>query len=360
VDPVNQARARIAFEAFPFVIMAAVAAVVVLVRQSIDALPLLSLGPAFATVTGELVNMLLTGGVALVLAPVLAIYRHAASSTAGVLALVTIAGVTAAGVIASSGLRRRKREVAELTAIAEVAQQILHHPVPDRVGQVRLAVNYISTTAGARIGGDLYEVVVTSADLRLIIGDVQGRGLQAVQTAATVLGAFREAAYDAPTLSLIADRIEASLARQADPGEQFVTAVLAQVSPNGSRIELLNRGHPPPLFLSRGTARFVEPTEACLPFGLADLARIHAEPTTIAFAHGDRVFFYTDGISEARSRSGDFFSLTRSHALAKVPEPSRALGRLRDEVVRHVGHPLDDDAAMLLLQHGKGVALSSW
>jgi len=66
-----------------------------------------------------------------------------------------------------------------------------------------MAVRYISASASAQIGGDLYAVIMTAGSVRLIVGDVQGKGLAAVQTAATVLGAFREAAYDAADLALI-------------------------------------------------------------------------------------------------------------------------------------------------------------
>jgi len=62
----------------------------------------------------------------------------------------------------------------------------------------------------------------------VIVGDVQGKGLDAVETAAVVLSAFREAAYDEPDLPRVADRIEKALARQLS-SEQFVTAILAEL-----------------------------------------------------------------------------------------------------------------------------------
>ena len=157
--------------------------------------------------------------------------------------------------------QRREHELAEVRAIAEVAQQVLLGPVPDSARSVRLAVRYMSATSHARIGGDLYEVVTGSTGMRLIIGDVQGKGLVAVKTAATVLGSFREVAPEASSLLVIADRIEVALARQLND-EQFVTAVLAEVSADGSRIKLLSCGHPPPLLITGHAGRFVEPADA--------------------------------------------------------------------------------------------------
>ena len=63
--------------------------------------------------------------------------------------------------------------------------------------------------AEARIGGDLYEAVNTAHGVRLLIGDVRGKGLLAVETAAAMLAAFREAAYEVYTLAEVARRINA-------------------------------------------------------------------------------------------------------------------------------------------------------
>jgi serine phosphatase RsbU (regulator of sigma subunit) len=193
-----------------------------------------------------------------------------------------------------------------------------------------------------------------SHGLRLIIGDVQGKGLSAVQTAATVLGSFRETAYDAPDLAAIAHRIEISLARQLS-SERFVTALLAHVTLDGSKVELLNCGHPPPLLVCDGESRFVEPGRSRLPLGLAQLAKSPCEPVTITLDYGDSILFYTDGIVEARNRAGEFFTLTGNSILSDGHDPERLLAHLSRAVLRHVGHPLDDDAAMLLLHRDPGV-----
>jgi serine phosphatase RsbU (regulator of sigma subunit) len=215
-----------------------------------------------------------------------------------------------------------------------------------------VAVRYISASAAARIGGDLYEVISAGRAVRLIVADVQGKGLAAVQTAALVLGAFREAAYDAAGLAEIAAQVECSLVRQAAP-EEFVTAVLAQISDGRPAIEILNCGHPPPLLLSGHTARFIEPCEAGLPLGLAQFAGRPRETAVINLRRGQRMLFYTDGISEARDRSGQFYPLDRCGALLDGQDLGAALDRLGDDVIRHVGHHLRDDATTLLISpHG--------
>jgi hypothetical protein len=91
--------------------------------------------------------------------------------TAGVIALGAIPGV-----IASAGRRRRERELADLKAIADAAQQILLRPVPPVIPPAGIAVRYVSAAASARIGGDLYEAVPAGGGVRLIVGDVLGKG----------------------------------------------------------------------------------------------------------------------------------------------------------------------------------------
>ena len=65
---------------------------------------------------------------------------------------------------------------------------------------------------------------------------------------------------------------------------------------------------------------------------------------------GDRILFYTDGVSEARGRSGEFFPLAQCRAVRGGGDPDQILDALSTEVLRHVGHALDDDAAMLLIR----------
>ena len=310
-------------------------------------MPLLSLGPALAAVSLRPVQTVLMGGLAMALSLLLAAYDGLLGSRQWFIALATIVGVTVTGVIASAGRQRREREFADVRAVAEVAQRVLLRPVPTGAGQVDVAVRYISAAAAARIGGDLYEVVVAGEDVRLIVADVQGKGLAAVQTASVVLGAFREAAYDAPDLGEIVARIELSLERQVSE-EEFVTAVLAQIAA-GDSIEILNCGHPPPLLLSRGSVRLAEPPETGLPLGLAHLAAAPRKPGVFPLRAGGLVLFYTDGISEARDKAGTFYPLDRCGAMFDGLGPEPALDRLSDDVIQHVGHELHDDAAMLLI-----------
>ncbi len=348
-EPVTRSSVQRLLDVLPFLIMGAVTAASLVIGPHSGLLQLLALGPAFAAVSGGLRKTVAAGVVALALNALLAADQIISTWADYARDSASVLGVTVAAVIACTVRQRRERELAQVRAIAEVAQQVLLGPVPDVARSVRLAVRYMSATSHARIGGDLYEVVTGAGGMRLIIGDVQGKGLVAVKTAATVLGSFREVAHEAASLPVIADRLEISLARQLGD-EQFVTAILAEVSPDGSRVKLLSCGHPPPLLIARHAGRLVELDTPGLPLGLAGLGAGSREVITVPLAPDDQMLFYTDGVSEARNRDGEFYPLPDRAVYAEAADPDSALDWLQRDVLMHVGHALDDDAAMLLLR----------
>jgi serine phosphatase RsbU (regulator of sigma subunit) len=331
--------------ALPFAIIAAIGASEVVIGPGWGLLPLLAVGPAVAAAVGGPLYTLAAGAVTLAVCLVFTVGMLPGATHRLFLA---VAGVTAVGALASRARGRRDRELAQARLVAEATQKVLLRPVPGRAGPVRLAARYLSASSGARVGGDLYEVVTTPQCVRLVVGDAKGKGLPAAQSAAAVLGVFREAAHEEDSLDAIVSRIEASLARQLSD-EQFVTAVLAEVSADGTKIELLSCGHPAPLLLGPARPRFIGPEEGSLPLGLPYLAGVPRIPVTIAFEPGDAVLFYTDGASEARNKAGVFFPLADNAAVRAPPDPATLADRLGDEVIRHTGHAPDDDVALLVI-----------
>jgi serine phosphatase RsbU (regulator of sigma subunit) len=333
----------------PFGVMAVVALIDAMAGPGFGYLPLLALGPAFASLRRGVIGAALVGLLSIGLCVALAAYDGVLGHRQNNLLLVSLAGVTVASALAGAGRQQRERELADVRTVAEVAQQVLLRPVPRWAGPMRVAVSYTSAAAEARIGGDLYEVVTSQAGVRILVGDVQGKGLEAVETAAAVLGAFREAAYDEADLMGVVTRLETTLNRVLS-GERFVTAILAEFS--DGRISLLSCGHPPPLLVAPdGGTRFAELPETAPPLGMMGLADVEPKPCQVVFAPGSQMLFYTDGVVEARDDAGRFYPLEdRAHLLAAT-SAEEALESLRTDLVRHVGGPLVDDAAMLLIRH---------
>lgn len=164
-------------------------------------------------------------------------------------------------------------------------------------------MRYASAADEARIGGDLYSVLDTPHGTRVLVGDVRGKGLDAVQTAAVVLGAFREAAYDEPGLRQVATRIEASVERHVPDGE-FTTALFGEVRGDGM-VELLQYGHVPPLRVAPdGTVTVLDAPDPWVPLGLGRLADGQPQSWHQPFGAGDVLVLCTDGVVEARRRGG--------------------------------------------------------
>lgn len=332
----------------PYAVMAVVAVADVAAGPSVGLLPLVSVGPALAGLVGDRRRTAFIGVLGLLLCLLLGANSGLLGTRRVVTAMAAVACVTATGLLAVAMRERRERELADVRAVAEVTQRVLLRPVPERAGPLRVAVSYTSATAQARIGGDLYDVVVTGDRVRVIVGDVQGKGLEAVGTAAVVLGAFREAAHDERDLRDVGARLERSADRELHGGK-FVTAVLAELRGDGTAL-VLNYGHPAPLLVGAdGTSRFAEPRERALPLGLGVHETAGPAARPVPFGPGDRLLLYTDGVSEARDRHGDFYPLPARARLLRDGAPGTALKALRGDLVKHAGGPLHDDAAMLLV-----------
>jgi serine phosphatase RsbU (regulator of sigma subunit) len=338
----------------PVAVMTVVAVGDVLTGPGLGFLPLASLGPAFAGLVGGWRRTALFGAAALLLCVALGLYDGLFQERRGFMAMVSVVGVTCAGIVAAVMRGRREAELASVRSIAEVAQRVLLRPVPLTAGPLQAAVSYTSAVAEARIGGDLYEVVASPHGVRVIVGDVQGKGLAAVETAAVVLGAFREAAHDEPDLVGLGERLERSVARVLE-GEKFVTAILAEVGTD-HEVVFLNYGHPAPMVVRQnGSADFPQPSAYAPPLGLGVHGSESPKPFPVDFAPGEQLLLYTDGVSEARDEHGTFYPLGERAYLLKDSDAQAALDTLREDLVRHAAGPPHDDAAMLLLRyHGHG------
>ncbi|MEU0007191.1 PP2C family protein-serine/threonine phosphatase [Streptomyces sp. NPDC006314] len=270
-----------------------------------------------------------------------------------VAAYVCTALVGALGTVLAAHRTHRERTLADVRFVAEIAQRVLLRPVPHRIGNLVLESLYLSAAAEARIGGDLYEAVPTAYGVRLLVGDVRGKGLLAVETAAALLGAFREAAHDEPDLAALADRVETSMNRRArqlggsETEERFVTTVFAEIPGDGHLVRVVNCGHPPPLLLRPGEVRELNNGRSAPPLNLGVLVGEPYHVDTYPFRPGDQLLLYTDGITETRDATGAFYPLLqRLRSWGSLP-PRDLLQRLHHDLLAYGrNRPQDDTAAL--------------
>ncbi len=148
------------------------------------------------------------------------------------LILVAVGGLLAT--LACAVRVRGERRMLHMRDVAEATRRTVLRPLPPRWAGLEHAAAYLTADTEARVGGDFYDIQPGRYGTRVLLGDVQGKGLGAVETAAALLGTFREAGYHEPDLATVAERLETRMVRHRDhtaavgrsDGDRFATAVL--------------------------------------------------------------------------------------------------------------------------------------
>lgn len=187
-----------------------------------------------------------------------------------------------------------------------------------------------------------------------------GHGLQAAQLAALAVAAYRNARRADRPLTDTVRSIDAALLAGFG-GEAFTTAVLAELDTDTGLLQWVNAGHPEPLLLRTGRQVKSLHTDPAPPLGLG-----HAQSPNRSLLvgveqlePGDRLLFYTDGVTEARSPQGEFFGVDRltdlliRHLAGGLPTPE-TMRRVVRALLEHQQGQLSDDATLLLLEWPSG------
>jgi sigma-B regulation protein RsbU (phosphoserine phosphatase) len=307
-------------------------------------LDLLIAGPLLAAASLDAPRTAIVGLYALGLVVLLGVPDGIFGTTDHLLRLLGVATGAALGVFIAYRRAAQERALVRITRIAEVVQRTILRPVPPRMGRVALAVRYLSASEDALVGGDFYDVAVTRHGLRVLVGDVKGKGLEAVALAALVLASFRAAATQASLVELAAE-LDSSIGPRLGE-EDFVTAVLAQFGRHGE-LALVNCGHPPPLRFRAGMAEPLASVEPTTPLGLDPAPMIQR----FTLAPTDRLLLYTDGLVEARAPDGRQFELDgQVEAVVAASSLGAALDGLVARLLEYAGGRLDDDLALVLAQ----------
>ena len=319
--------------------------------------PLLAVPPALAGVGAPSFRQPLGYGLLSLIAAVI-IALTATGDTheipvATIVAVIVITAISAAATAFGGG--GRTQQFANVSSVAETAQRAVLKPLPGQLGPVELGVIYLAAAAEAKVGGDLYDVTPTEHGIRMIMGDVRGKGLGAVEVAADVLGMYREVAHDVHTLGELARRLDAGLSRRWGEHEEFVTALFVEIDPKAGRLSIFNCGHPPPILISPDGVTVLEVPAPAPPLGLLTLGDSSGAAKTLAFKPNDQLLLYTDGVTEARDRRRRFYPLDERLIVLQGRAKANGGGlglleALRDDLLRHSGAPLEDDAALLLVR----------
>ncbi|MET9777418.1 PP2C family protein-serine/threonine phosphatase [Streptomyces sp. NPDC006367] len=343
--------------ALPVLLIVAAILYDVLTPRYFTAAPLYTAAPLVAAPVYSRRGTALTGAAVVVTVLCLQTTKGVIHYVDSLTELITIATVAGLAVLVNAFVRRTDEQLASAREIAEAAQRAVLPQPAERIGGFEIAACYEAAQADAFIGGDLYAVQDSARGVRLIVGDVRGKGMGAVAAVAVVIGAFREAAEQEATLEAVAQRLERALAREGtrreglDAFEGFTTAVLAELPHGEGVLRIVNRGHPPPLLLhADGTVHPLQVREYALPLGMGELGVWPDRAEQAPFPGGATLLLYTDGLSEARDALGRFYDPQARLSGRVFRHPAELLDTLADDVRRHSGGGMTDDMALLAVR----------
>ncbi|MER6137280.1 PP2C family protein-serine/threonine phosphatase [Streptomyces sp. NPDC001815] len=270
---------------------------------------------------------------------------------------------------------REERRMLHMQDVADTTRRTVLRPMPSPWAGLEHAAVYLAADSEARVGGDFYDIQPGPHGTRVLLGDVQGKGLPAVAAAAALLGTFREAGFHEASLAAVAERLEVRMGRhrqyvtdlgedpEGEPArgvERFATAVLVAFPPPGvpgGHIEVVNFGHEPPLVVGPSGVRALPPGDG-LPLGLGGLAGPDSgvpPVRRVPLAPDETLLLVTDGVTEARDADGVFFPLREHVVRAVAADPAAARPRhlvelVREGTLRHSTDRLADDTTIFAVR----------
>jgi serine phosphatase RsbU (regulator of sigma subunit) len=201
------------------------------------------------------------------------------------------------------------------------------------------------------IGGDSFDFAMNADHVEFAIVDAVGHGMPAVLKSVLAVTSLRNARRERHSLEVAYLHTGELLAAEWDDSS-YVTGQIGSLELATGQLTWLNAGHPLPLLVRDG--HFVGELECrpSLPMGLGgevvEVAREHLQS-------GDRVLFYTDGVTDTTSSTGEAFGQPRLvdylvRATLDEVHPTETIRHLSASIVQHNGVGLSDDATLLLLE----------
>ncbi len=230
----------------------------------------------------------------------------------------------------------------------ELAAQVQRRLLPARdLRADGWATSYHYAPVGP-VSGDYCDLIPSDGHLLFVLGDVSGKGVAASMLMTQLHALFRGlAGMSVPLGQMVAQAnrmfCESSLAGQ------YATLVCGHAKPTGE-VEIHNAGHWPAVVIGRGGVLRVESTG--LPLGMFLDAEFSA--TRVQLAPGDTLFLYTDGLCEARDKSGSEYGVERVLQLVRQqaarPPAEMIAACLNDLGAFSTGAPRLDDLTLLAIR----------
>ena len=255
-----------------------------------------------------------------------------------------------------AALRRSSKTELEYNAIMhdlETARQIQLSILPQEMplsSSFSVFSTYIPTTL---IGGDFYAFhQVDDRHIGILVADVSGHGIPAALLASMVKVAFNSLGSLANQPSELLESMNNALTGQLN--NEFITTAYLWFNFPDMTLKHASAGHPAPVLIRGLKSLEMQVAGKGVPIGILRDAR-YGE-STVGLEAGDRVFIYTDGVTEVFDPLGELFGKTR--LLPALAETGNTAGeQISDHLIGKVnawsgkkkGKSLDDDVTMIVL-----------
>ena len=253
------------------------------------------------------------------------------------------------GYVVVTRVFQTERRVAAVGRELETARQIQRSILPKRpptIDGLSIAAHYDSM---AEVAGDLYDFVVTpSGQLGVLVADVSGHGVPAAIVASMVKIALAVQEGEVAEPGLVLTRMNRALCGRFELA--YVTATFALIDPVARTLTYATAGHPSPL-LVRATGQVESLDERGMVLGFVPDAW-YSSATLRDIRDGDRIVFYTDGITEASRSDGEFFGDRQFRDVLTIglSQPAdRFLTTLVDRARRWTGADFEDDVTVVVV-----------
>lgn len=241
--------------------------------------------------------------------------------------------------------RQLARKEAELSFAREVQQALFPRHLPNENG-----LEFSAVCIPARgISGDYYDVMqFADGRMAFAIADISGKGISAAILMANVQALLRTLSETGIPPSEVCKRLNYHL-HQVTDDSKFATFFYAEWNRDDRVLSYVNAGHYAPVLLGSASGRQLD--EGGLPLGLFSSSEFKTGQVTLQ--PGDLLALYSDGITEATSRSGEEFGDARLQAEIEKhsDEPLAEIqAAVLEAVHKFAGDELEDDLTLLVVR----------
>lgn len=216
----------------------------------------------------------------------------------------------------------------ELKVVADIQQSLLPKEMP-AIETLDLGAAYRTSH---RAGGDYYDFFpLRDGNWGVLIADVSGHGTPAAVVMAithSIAHLYDNSGVDPGRMLAFVNRHLS--ARYTGELGAFVTAFYGVYDPRARTLTYSSAGHNPPRLRRCGRTEVISLDGARnIPLGL--MTDVEYPNVTQQLRPGDRLIFYTDGITEAQNRAGELFGLKRLDRLLEAgcgEEPAAIVGNI--------------------------------